>query len=212
MRGITCLICGLRLSLQQFFRPWESVAVSEKTYFRVDKRDFEKNQIICTAGEFMDKHHSLGKQAEKIVEAARPKGKPPRECCLMLFEDENCARKHWAKMSGAKLYEVAIREKDVLHRGDMQLIDMIGEALAGGKDTAGFAPSYWQEGSTANPCFEILTSKATVLAILGTDQERKEEFRRRHLSPREGKEPFEDEFQNLLVEGEQQRGKGRESH
>ena len=46
----------------------------------------------------------------------------------MVFEDEKCARMHWAKMSGGKLYEVQIVKADILQRGDMRLVDEIGES------------------------------------------------------------------------------------
>ena len=64
----------------------------QKCYFRADRRDFRPGDQIRTAGHFMSLHNQLGKAVEKALASARPAGKTPREDCLMLFEDETCAR------------------------------------------------------------------------------------------------------------------------
>jgi hypothetical protein len=103
--------------------------MTKRVFFRADKRPFKSGDPIRTAGEFMSKHPEKGKLAEVALEKSRPRKKPKRKECLMLFEDEECARDHWAKMKDGKLYRVEIDDDDILHRGDMKLVDAIGEAV-----------------------------------------------------------------------------------
>lgn len=176
--------------------------MTKKIYFRADKRDFAEGAPISTAGEFMSKHNDAGEAMEKALEAARPKEKkPPRAECLMLFEDEDCARKHWAKMTDGKLYSVSIGETPVLHRGDMKLAEEVGERAMKGEDVTDLAKKYWDEKHTDNPCVEVLVREGIVTRLIGTDEERKQYFRARFIRRADCPEPFEKEFEDLLKGG-----------
>lgn len=169
----------------------------KKIYFRADKRDFADGDPIRTAGEFMQEHHELGTKAESLMAEHKPDGKPNREDCLMLFEDEDCARRHWAKMSDGKLYQVEALDSDVLHRGDMRLVDGMGERIRVDEDATALVHLYWNEDMTDEPCVEVLVSGGTVVAQLGTNADRIEEFKRRFLNIRHDEEEDMDWLNDL---------------
>jgi hypothetical protein len=141
----------------------------------------------------MAKHNKRGKAMERILEQVRPEAKPNRAVCLMLFEDENCARHHWSKMSGGKLYTVAADQHSVLHRGDMKLVDQIGANVDGCEDLTNLARDYWNASPTKTPCIEVLVHEATVIELIGTELQRKEEFKNRFISHGHEPEPFDHE-------------------
>lgn len=166
--------------------------------YRVDKRPFRPGDTVRTAGEFSDKHPDKGKRAEEILEAGRPEGKPVRRGCLMVFEEEACARRHWAKMSGSKLYEVEIDSAAILHRGDMRHVDALGEALDDEAESTRLAGQYWEGQLTAAPIVEVLLLEAQVSAVISdSEAERKEEFKKiyqiRGIDPNDPDEDW-DEF------------------
>ncbi len=167
-------------------------------YFRADKREFEPGDPIRTAGQFQSMHNEAGMKMEAALSKGRPDGKPDRAECLMLFEDEDCARKHWSKMSNGKLYTVAAQEGEVLHRGDMRLAESIGDGAHRGNDVSELARRYWEGELTDSPCVEVLVLEGVIVECIGMEAERVEEFRSRFLSQREDSEPFEEEFNRLF--------------
>ena len=151
--------------------------MSKKLYFRADKRNFRPGDRIRTAGHFMSMNNQLGKAVEKALASARPAGKPARENCLMLFEDENWAREHCARMNGT-LYIVNIAAGSILHRGDMLLIEEMAERVERGKDLFNEARRYWDGGFTKVPCVEVLVRAGTIVDLIEDEYEREAEFQR----------------------------------
>ena len=177
-------------------------------YFRADKRDFDLGDPIRTAGQFQHKHNEMGKAMEEALSKARPAGKPNRSDCLMLFEDESCAKKHWSKMSDGKLYSVFVDEEMVLHRGDMHLAESIGVGAFRGDNVSDLSRRYWEGDLTESPCVEILTREGTIAEQIGTEQQRQEEFKRRYISRKDGPEPFQEEMERLFHPTPASSGKG----
>src|SRR5690349_4437444 len=147
--------------------------------YRVDRRTFKSGDTIKTAGEFRDKHPENGKRAEEVLEARRPQGKPVRFDCLMVFENEACARYHWAKMSGSKLYEVEIDVASILHRADMRRVDAIGNGLNDAHAAERLAIQYWSGDMADRPIIEVLLPNATVSAVISeSEQERRAQLKK----------------------------------
>jgi hypothetical protein len=172
--------------------------VTSKLYLRADKRDFVEGASICTAGDFIAKHTDAGEVMEKALELARPEEKTPRAECLMLFEDEDCAKMHWAKMKGGKLYSVLIGDAPVLHRGDMRLAEEVGERAIKGENVTDLARRYWDGELSSSPCIEVLVKTGIITALIGSDDQRKEYFKKRFIRRADGPEPFENELEDLL--------------
>lgn len=173
----------------------------EKAY-RVDKRPFGQGDRIVTAGEFAEMHPEKGKRAEEILEAQRPEDKPIRRQCLMVFEDEVCARRHWSKMSDGKLYEVELTATAILHRGDMRFVDAIGEALDDAAAASQLARQYWDGEMTAKPIVEVLLLDGKVSAVISdSEHERLVEFKKvyqiRGFDPNESDEEWDQFMTNL---------------
>lgn len=137
--------------------------------YRADKRDFNVNDVISTAGEFVSKNPEGSMDIEKIFEAVRPNNKPLRSACLYLFEDLETAKKHWSKMTDGKLYQVDVDDKATLHRADMRLVD---KAFCSNEESEkqDCARNYWSGIETENPRIEILVLNATVTGIVSKDQ------------------------------------------
>lgn len=154
--------------------------------YRADKRDFAPDDPIATAGQFSALHRESGKQAETILDDVKPEGKPHRKDCLMLFESEDAARKHWSKMSTGKLYEVEIDTAEILHRGDMNLIDETGALIEQGDHVQARARArdYWLKEPDEKACVEVLIGEGQVKRLIGDNAARIEEFRTRAGIPR----------------------------
>jgi hypothetical protein len=126
-------------------------------YFRADKRSFSAGQDIETAGEFVALHPDAGRRTEQVLSERRPKHKPERITCLMLFEDEEDARNFCCKMSEGKLYAVDVPDEQILHIGDMSLVDEIARQIRdGGGGFEKLADAYWRGEKHDPSCMEIL--------------------------------------------------------
>jgi hypothetical protein len=149
-------------------------------FYRVDKRVFAVGDEIVTAEEYYAKFTGAAKVVEDSREATRPSSVPPRRSCLFVFSDEVAARKHWSKMTGGKLYAVAIDENAMHHTGDMALMDQMKAAAEQGEEVEELARAYWAGEESQAPEFEILVDRATVTAVISSsDQERVEHLKRR---------------------------------
>jgi hypothetical protein len=149
-------------------------------YFRADKRNFVPNDQITTAQEYYDNFSEAEKVVEDALEQYRPPDKAKRATCLFVFEDEMCAKKHWSKMIGGKLYRVAIDKRQILHRGDMALMDEMKALSEKGQDLRDLAVKYWCGHLSATPEIELLVSSATVIGVVS----KSEEERRKYLKER----------------------------
>ena len=169
--------------------------------YRADKRSFQRGDMIKTAGEFHDKHPENGRVAEGLLEARRPVGKPTRRECLMVFETQDTARNHWAKMINGKLYEVEIEVARILHRADMRLVDQIGNSLSTPSIAEQLADSYWAGEMTGQPIVEILLPSATVSALISdSEAERKAHFRKLYRIPEPDSREHDEEMERILNE------------
>jgi hypothetical protein len=172
--------------------------MSRRILYRADKRDFAPDTPIRTAGQFMDMHHDAGRLMEEALAAGKPDGKPERRDCLMLFEDEACARAHWLKMTDGKLYSVEIDDAEILHRGDMALTDSIGALLLQKQSPDDLVRQYWAGGLTGALKVEVLVRSGIVHCLIGTNEQRIKAFRKKYISHKSGPEPYEDEQNNLF--------------
>lgn len=143
--------------------------------YRADKRDFNVGDEITTAGHFTTTNPQGSENVERIFESKRPSTKPLRSKCLYLFEDIDVAKKHWSKMTEGKLYEIEIEDSLLLHRADMQLVD-----LAFSKESEAemeeIAIDYWCGKETEKPRIEVLVLKAVVSGVISKDQEERVKY------------------------------------
>lgn len=146
------------------------------THYRVDRRLFEVGQKVGTAGEYYGEFNCIGKEIEDALESIRPKGKKSRTKCLFVFEDEQCAKKHWSKMINGKLYEVSIESATIFHRGDMAQMDVMKLVRESGKDMGEVAEAYWREEFSNSPEIEVMVSCAVVTRVLSTSDSERGEY------------------------------------
>jgi hypothetical protein len=168
-------------------------AADEKLYFRVDGRKFKPGDQIRTAGHFMSMHHQVSKAVERALILARPAGKPPREDCLMLFEDQICAWEFRA-MRDADLYLVSITPGSILHRGDMNLLGEMAGMVRQGRGIFREAQRYWNGEPTKDSPVEVLVRAGTIVERLEVNLGMEEEWQRLIREDREAEERWEREF------------------
>ena len=150
-----------------------------RLYYRADKRPFMPGDPIRTAGDFSDSHPPALKLAEKLLASTKSDAKPSRADCLMLFENEECAREYCAKLIAGRLYKVRISPEAILHRGDMHIVDTIGLKLSKHEDASADAKAYWSGQENDLPCIEVLVAAGIVEEELEfTSAERKQRIRR----------------------------------
>lgn len=140
--------------------------------FRVDKRDFEVGDIIESAKEFLRKGPPGAIEIEKQFEKMRPDTFLPRTHCLFLFERINDAQKHWSKMSEGKLYEVTVDNISILHRADMNLVDLAYKNLKDEDKVKFYATQYWSGVLCSSSIVEVLVRSATVSSIISKCQKK----------------------------------------
>ncbi|MDW9386661.1 hypothetical protein GOA99_18580 [Sinorhizobium meliloti] len=125
-------------------------------FFRVDKRIFQQGATIETARQFEEMHPESGQRLEVLMRQRKPETKPDRSDCLMLFRDEEAARQFHAKMTGGRLYRVQADEADILHEGDMTLVNQLASAVAAGETPTDGIDRYWRGELTDTPIIEVL--------------------------------------------------------
>ncbi len=152
--------------------------MTHQTFYRADKRIFCDGDVVVSAGEFLGKNPDGSLDVEKVFEEKRPKNLPPRADCLYVFSAISDAKKHWSKMTGGKLYEVAVADVDVLLRADMTLVDLAFRSREVPGDVEACADRYWRGECSERPVIEVLVRNATVLSVLSNDEaERRAYFR-----------------------------------
>lgn len=139
--------------------------------FRVDKRDFNVGDVASTAAEYYDKFPPETQLVEERFEEFRPSHKPPRRGCLFLFESLDAARNHWSIMTDGKLYKTELADEDILHCGDMRLLDVIADKVKTGEPTDQLYRDYWNGVMTDQPIVELMVSSAPIVAVVSKDQE-----------------------------------------
>ena len=146
--------------------------MAARIYFRVDVRSFAPGDIIPPGRAFMEKHKPKGTGMEELLVSTAPDGMPPRGDQLFIFEDESCAHWHLVKTKNGRLYRVTL-EGEIVHRGDMNLLDEIGEN-ADETERKRLAEQYWRGGLSEEPCVEVMVPKARVVdEIVLTDKQRR---------------------------------------
>lgn len=148
--------------------------MSTITVFRVDTRQFAALQVFASAGKFQFQNPN-GEKLEDHFEAERPPNKPRRIGSLFLFENLADAERHWGKLKDGILYECLIETNSILHRGDMQLVDVAGAEIAAGLDAVPSIAKYWRGEATEKPRWELLATQAVISKLISADQEKRKE-------------------------------------
>ena len=137
--------------------------------YRIDKRRFDKNDIITPRTTFEETMKDSQLEVEHSLDELKPSGVPARKECLFLFCDFSSALIFCSKYGGY-IYEVAVEPDDVYWRADMNMLDNIHDIfkITECEDVrATVVRRYWEEGShTFQPCYELLVRQAKVINIV----------------------------------------------
>lgn len=139
-------------------------------FYRADKRLFSIGGIVRSAGEFLEKNPLGSNEIECVFEKKRPSHLPPRATCLYVFPLLADAKKHWSKMSEGKLYEVTVKQVDILFQADMSHVDEAFRSKALPEKIESCANLYWSGTCSAKPVIEALVRQAHVSDILSIDE------------------------------------------
>jgi hypothetical protein len=143
--------------------------------YRADKRDFNVGTEISTAREFIIKNPQGSHRVEDLFEFKRPSNKPMRSESLFLFENLEVAKKHWSEMIDGNLYEVEVDNSSILHRADMQLVDLAFRT-ENESELERCAADYWMGKETNNPRIEVLVKKAIISNVISKSQSERREY------------------------------------
>lgn len=140
-----------------------------KRYYRADKGALvTRGQSLIQSDHYPDRLNNIAKQAEEFLRNYHDLG-IARRSSIFVFEDEHEARNYYDASGDRHLYELEIDEADIVHRGDMNWINKIGEAVAAGHLEAAKAyADNWLNGvATEKPRWETLVKAAKVHSVLG---------------------------------------------
>ncbi len=157
-----------------------------RVYFRVERKPSVNDTNLLPTGKFMEEHPDKGIKAEETLEdRRRPPDKPTRPSAFYIFEDEDCAKWYWAKTKvktpDARLYRVK-KVGEILHRGDMKLVDAIGETNDPAERKQ-HADDYWASVIGDKACVEVLVESATIIdEIVLTEKDRKDIWTKRGIT------------------------------
>lgn len=152
------------------------MANNEIILWRYDPRELFPNDMIypepSRADDFLVTLTPDLLVAEKLICEAVPNGAELRRNAVYCFEDRGNANEG-AYRKAVRLYEVAVDQNDILHRGDLNHYTQIGQ-LAAGKTALSKGPAdhtarevlkYWaSEVSRPNSKMEVLVKQARVVA------------------------------------------------
>jgi hypothetical protein len=131
---------------------------------------FEVGSVVTPAGEYYDKFLGIPKQVEDQLDLARPPHKSPRQACTFVFLELRDAEKHWRMMKDGKLYKVSIDNHQIVHIGDMHIMDLMKSAAERGEPIAEMADQYWSDFRTEKPIIEILVPSAQVIEVICSEE------------------------------------------
>ena len=136
--------------------------------FRVDKRLYNLDSLIISSNQYQLKINDKGRSLESCLDKYRPNNKPRRNQYLFAFEEYKDAYNFWTKMIDGKFYKVLVEEKDILHKGDMKIIDKLFKIQ--NPDNEELCNMYWEGLGTSNPCWEYIVTKAYVIDLISIDE------------------------------------------
>lgn len=147
--------------------------------YRVDKREFNSEDIITPDTDYWQNYESDKKAFEELLNKYRPSGIPERKDCLFLFVELKDALRFYDRYGG-HIYTVQV-EGRIFHKGDMNKLDNIWDIWRFTEDEnilSATVCEYWKPGThTFSPAYEILTDKATVIREIA-EKSQHDEFRK----------------------------------
>lgn len=157
----------------------KEMKASPLSLFRVDKRKFEVGNIIRPNGEYYTHLDAVRRKVEDSL--SRTNSNIERNNILFLFDDIKNALIFWRKIGeSANIYEVKLTGEQVLHKADMNYLDvlsLIERELKDDKKLDCFSEKYWgNESGLFSPCYELLVREAKVKKIIveGSSEQAKE--------------------------------------
>jgi hypothetical protein len=142
-------------------------------YFHVDHRCLKELDDVSPHASDNERSHPARRSVEEILEGERANfpGKPKRDECVFVFDDERCAEQYWRTHDRSFLYEVAVEASGIKHVGDMNWIDEIGREVRkidplDRKLASEMARKYWSGDRSNAPCNEYLFPAARVIKKL----------------------------------------------
>ncbi|MDQ3192218.1 MAG: hypothetical protein M3Q58_11560 [Bacteroidota bacterium] len=146
--------------------------------FRIDNRIFQVGDNIIPQNKYQGQLSPDRQKVEELLEKFRPVNKPNRNSILMLFEDFDCAKRHWVKQANSVFYRTVINANQIVHRGDYNKVEQIFHSLTDIVTAENLAQEYWNSVFTFNPIVELFVDNAEVQWILSNSEvERKHEYK-----------------------------------
>ena len=152
-----------------------------KTFLRVDKRPFSRDDPVESSAQFLQDHTPEGKVAEELLEAGRPSERPKRGAYPFVFENEDDAKWYCAKNLDRRLYRVTVGE--ILFRADMSIVDELGITTEEAKRLQ-LVRDYWNGVIGATPIVEVMVASAQVIEEIVLSSEERRTLWEDHGLPR----------------------------
>lgn len=135
---------------------------NKKYLYRVDRRNYKKQDEIFATGEYFNALSQDKIIVENYLEQIRPQHIISRRDALFVFDDIRDAVKFCSKIHGSYIYAVLPRNTEGMHKADMNIVELIHK-LKNHDEQLIWARNYWNvECVVGYPCYEYLISSAIV--------------------------------------------------
>jgi|1185.fasta_scaffold27264_1 hypothetical protein len=127
--------------------------------------------VLKPQGDHLPKLSADKQRAEVAIRGGDPRG-ALRANAVFVFEDRSVAEALLGETPGEHLYEVAVEEGDILHRGDLRIYDEIVDALKHKAPVDALVKEFWAGVERPRARNELVVSKATIRRKLVDDAEK----------------------------------------
>ena len=123
-------------------------------------------QVLVATEDHLSALSPEKQRAELAIRGGDPRGSL-RGRAVYAFADRRVAERLLADAGGQQLYEMAIEEGDIIHRGDLRIFDEVVEALKAGRCADASIAAYWRGERRASPRVELCARRMTARRRVG---------------------------------------------
>lgn len=122
--------------------------------YKFSEEECQPGELVIARADHLPGLSADKQRAELAIRRGDPRG-PLRGHAVFAFAERRVAEDLLGKVDGQHLYEMAIEEEDILHRGDLRIYDEIVERLKAGDAVDELVAEFWEGRCRPRPRVEL---------------------------------------------------------